>query len=77
QDLETFESLGFLDLGAAMHSLNPQVTTNVKIWVREMFLFSYFSSQLCLVVRLDYVGVWCQDLETFESLGILDLRVTM
>ena len=30
-DLETFESLGFLDLGAAVHSLNPQMTISVKI----------------------------------------------
>ena len=31
QDLEIFYSLGFVDLGAAMHSLNPQRMTSAKI----------------------------------------------
>ena len=44
---EIFDSLGFLDLEAALHSLNPQMTTDVKIYVQEMLEFSCFSSKLC------------------------------
>ena len=43
--MEIFESPGFLDLGAAMQSLNLQTTTSVKIYMQEMFEFRFFLKQ--------------------------------
>ena len=69
QDLKIYESLRFLDLGTAMHSLNAQMMTGVKIQVQEDFQFGQFSNTPSLVLRIGQVIVWCQELEIFESLG--------
>ena len=56
-----------------MYSLNPQMTTSVKIQVQEIFKFGCFSKKPSLVVKHGKVGSWCQDLRKFQQLGFVRL----